>query len=457
MRVALKRREKELQFTLELSQKDRYHADGQREPIQLMEGRFGFALPVWGDRHPDLLAAALLSVVLPFIGESIEMPQPVSAAFAEVVCDAFAVEITSVSSQLRTRQPGRRPGLAFSGGVDSTAAMLLMPEESAFVFTERLAHPHVSGGFRYCDPALARRFCGILRAQGRDVYLAGTDHEHIIKPYPDWVTWMGVASPLILMADALDLDSLWFGSTLGSWYLPEWNGIHYFPGDPDAPWQRVLSAVGLPIARPVSGVSEVGTASIVHKSPYHAMTTSCAQGSEGQPCLICTKCLRKLLIDAVITGCHLPRGVWHRFSEVESTRQLFRAGPIIHGYIEFMYLFQRLPPIPDLYFSRVQQAMRRVSPDMAFMEHWYPRSLQEIPEKYRTAYLLRKSTYLQDYSPAEVQQLESWDVSPPFHLPPPGLRETVTTQGRRVACGLARRARRGAGRVRSKTRKRCVE
>ena len=36
-----------------------------------------------------------------------------------------------------SRKPGWRPGLAFSGGIDSAAAMALMPEETVLLYNER--------------------------------------------------------------------------------------------------------------------------------------------------------------------------------------------------------------------------------------------------------------------------------------------------------------------------------
>ena len=38
-----------------------------------------------------------------------------------------------------TRQPGWRPGLAFSGGVDSAAALCLMPDSTVLLYHERCA------------------------------------------------------------------------------------------------------------------------------------------------------------------------------------------------------------------------------------------------------------------------------------------------------------------------------
>ena len=44
---------------------------------------------------------------------------------------------SAMSNWNPTRKAGWRPGLAFSGGVDSAAALCLMPEETVLVYNER--------------------------------------------------------------------------------------------------------------------------------------------------------------------------------------------------------------------------------------------------------------------------------------------------------------------------------
>ena len=62
-------------------------------------------------------------------------------------------------------------------------------------------------------------------------------------------------------------------------------------------WAPLFSAAGLPLFLPVAGVSEVGTSTIVHRSPYRGMARSCIRGDWPQVCNNCWKCFRKQLIE----------------------------------------------------------------------------------------------------------------------------------------------------------------
>jgi len=439
MRIELEQKGPELSFRLELSEEDNREGDGQHGRIQLLENTFRFLLPFACEIHPDLLATALLSVVLPFAGRRIEVPRAVSITFAETVYHAFGKELNPVDSQLQARQPGSRPGLAFSGGVDSIASMLLMPEESALVFGERVEHPNVSvpKEFNTYNTARALNACAHLQNEGRPVYQVQTDHEYIIGPYPDWPIWTAAEGPLMLMADALDLDSVWVGSTLDNTYIPPWNGWRYFSWeyiDKD-PWQQTMTTVGIPIVRAVGGISEIGTAAIVRASPYRNISTSCANGPAGQPCMTCAKCLRKTLTMEVLDGTVPGKAVLQRFADQAEIQDLS------DEYMDliFMYCFWKLPPLPNMYFRRVQKAVQAICPNMSFLERWYPKSLEHIPDQYRDFYVRQKDKYLQDYTEEDIRLVESWQPAP-FVLPKPGIAEIAATQARRIALGAKRRA-----------------
>ena len=72
-----------------------------------------------------------------------------------------------------TRKQGSRPGLAFSGGVDSTAAMMLMPPETALIYNERIGLKSI------LDHTNALRFIDELAKHGRPVLRVQSDHEGI--------------------------------------------------------------------------------------------------------------------------------------------------------------------------------------------------------------------------------------------------------------------------------------
>lgn len=447
MKIELNQDGKEFNFTMILGEADSRYGDGQKgHPVELLDNTFRYVLPFPCDMHPDLLATALLTVVLPFAGPQIEMPRAVSATFADTIFRVFKKELTPVNSQLEPRRPGSRPGLAFSGGVDSTACMLLMPDNSALAYCERISHPRVRVSKMYdtYDNAPALRACDQVKRDGRDVYRVQTDHQYIIGPHPDWAVWVAASSPLILMADALDLDSTWNGNVLDSTYLAVWDDytfVAWYLEDHlwEYPWEKTMATIGLSLSRPTGGISEIGTTSIVNSSPYRNLSSSCANGPNGEPCMLCSKCFRKSLIDSVVNDESLDKKTWQYFAEQPKVQRHFADGELIE--IEFLYCFQNLPPIPDFYFSRVQNTIQSLYQRVDYVARWYPRSLEHIPPKYHDSFLSAKSQYLQDFTAEDIHQFENWQPVP-FKLPPPSLPEIVITQSRRKIRGAKRRVNR---------------
>ena len=71
-----------------------------------------------------------------------------------------------------TRRPGNTPGLSFSGGVDSTAAMCLMPEQTLLFYMERNFKSMI-------NHVNAKRFISHLNTLGREVFVTQSNHEKI--------------------------------------------------------------------------------------------------------------------------------------------------------------------------------------------------------------------------------------------------------------------------------------
>lgn len=413
---------------LVLSKDDQHSGMGQDGPVSLISESFRFILPRVVDMHPDLLASALLTVALPFAGRRIELPVGVSSRLADEVYRGFKKELSPVVSQLEPRQPGNRPGLAFSGGNDSLATYHLMPENTALVFFERISHPQISYSpdMDPYQPLPALKICDTMRKDGLTVGIVQSDHPYVIGPKPDWATWIGVASPLMLLADSLNLDSIAFGSDLGSTFIPIWKDHQYFSWDfkdpYEDPFQTWMTAIGLPINRPIGGIDEIGTAIIVMSSPYHRFRTFCSNGPHGTPCMRCLKCLRKTMITAVVEGEELDKAFWDRFSEIPKVRAFFESEEMFNGMHSYMYCFRRIPPISNRFFHRVQNGMLNTPGRADFAARWYPEALKLVLPKYRQDFLARKNRFLQDYTDEDVQELIRWPAGQ-FHMDPPGLIE----------------------------------
>lgn len=414
MIITFDQEKRTLKFNLRLEEDENSQGSGQHGGVNLINDRFCFHLPTEAKMHPDLLASAVLSVVMPFARRRIRFPFEVSSSLAEVILKGFGKELLPISSQLTARRPGSAPGLSFSGGIDSMASLRLMPENRELVFFERIAHPEVRYASDYdtYQTAPALRLFERMEKDGFKIWRVQSDHQYVISPGPDWVTWIGAGSPLMLLADTLDLDSSWFGSDLGSTFIPHWTGYRYLSWDFDDPYedpyQVWMSAIGLPISRPVSGMAGPATAKVVKDSPYREHLTFCANGIDGEPCLSCLKCLRKMVTFAVVWGIDLNPGFWDHFSRIPEIRYHFEEDNLLESLHVYKYCFDRLPAIPNRFFRRVQESIRSIPVNVDFSIRWYPNSSRLVVPKYRDIYEAQKNRYLEDYTQDDLLSLQSW-------------------------------------------------
>jgi hypothetical protein len=189
-----------------------------------------------------------------------------------------------------TRKQGSRIGLAFSGGVDSSAAYCLLKglDPELFYLKRHGIHPTV---MRQDNPMK------VFGVNGLCVHRMHTNTELIRKPVHGFVTDYHVAVPAILLADKYDLGYIATGTMLESTYV--WKGWEYRDFGKSAHWRRwstTLALAGLTMFMPVAPLSEILTNKVVEQCGFQA--ESCIRG-DGSPCLQCYKCWRKQAIRGV--------------------------------------------------------------------------------------------------------------------------------------------------------------
>ena len=194
---------------------------------------------------------------------------------------------------LPTRKPGWRPGLAFSGGIDSTAALALMPSSTVLVYNERHG---ISGQLKHTN---AHRFFEELENKDfKKVFTVKSNHESIRMrdgKLPGFSSDYACAVQLILMADYFGLDSIGTGMPLENTYL--WHGFRFRDFSKSWFWKhysKIFSEVGLDLYQPVAGCSEIINLRIVKKIGWEKFAQSCLRSdSPGEGCSVCWKCFRK--------------------------------------------------------------------------------------------------------------------------------------------------------------------
>lgn len=299
-----------------------------------------------------------------------------------------------------SRKAGWRPGLAFSGGIDSVASMLLMPQDTALVYNRR-------DGFKsnINHTNADRLFDHMLEEYGRPVIQIPSNHE-IIRKYhgkgAGFSTDYACAVQVILLADYLQLDSIGTGMPLENTYL--FHGHRYRNFGASWFWRHyseIFKNIGLSIYQPVAGCSEIINQQIVTENNLFDYAQSCLRSDQpGKPCESCWKCFRKNTLS----------GYDFNFSNEISTflkkRPLKQAASTLYSikklsggkYEQILQSFQDLDDLLDIDFS--------------FLEHYHADGLKLLPSKYRRFTSNRLEQYAKSMSSEQFAQLASVDMFP---------------------------------------------
>ena len=372
------------------------------------------------DVHPDLEALAVVLVVSPFAGGTLTVSRPVSTVMEAAVARAFKFRIQPVDRRLapRARATPGTPALAFSGGVDSTAALVVLPDHTVLGFMRRIPLPGGEASTQYRDEA-ALHACASLHAQGRTVHIYETDMEYLRDPvgFPtDWSNAIG----LVLLADRLRLDSISWGLVAESAYRIG-HEVYTDWAIRRAAWSRLFAAAGLHFNAPVAGVSEVGTTAIVATSPLAGIAQSCIRGGVGAPCGDCWKCFRKSMLDAARSGTWPADEELDRLFAVREVNQKLAQFPIPHedviGWIAGRY--------PGKH-PKMQLLRERALPQgqtFSWLERWYGPSAELLDAGVRDVVEARLDRHMGRMTKGEEAEFRAWDMT--AWLADPGMRASA--------------------------------
>jgi hypothetical protein len=393
-----------VRFTPESSDSVRLIRKGK--PVCLSKNECRFEFPSgWrlSHVHPDLIGLSCLQLVQPYT-KRLKLQNGVSSSFAEVVQTQAGVEMTPVDDRLAPRlAPATgRPALAFSGGTDSMAASQLLPSDSLHVFLETAFESNTSIGV---SPG-AVRACAELERRGKEVIRVRTDMELMRKPRG--VSWeWGWAVPAFLLAGD-ELDSVAFGTIAEAAYA--YGSDRFADFTERLIWKRghaLLGAVGMDYNPVTAGITEIGTAKIVHSVGLADFAASCPCGLESGPCGDCIKCFRMGLLTRLVAGEPL-EDEWVTNAFLNATvPTLFRVAPLhvesVYAYIAYRYRGAH----PLLKAMRGRYGDSEL--DVAWMEKWYSPSQRAMTEKHRASVTHAILGFLEPMNPYEERTLEGWD------------------------------------------------
>ena len=197
-----------------------------------------------------------------------------------------------------TKQPlstGRKRGteisLAFSGGMDSTSAMLLMPENTILAYHKRNFNSMIN------HRKSLRLFDFIEEKEQRKVLIINSNHELIRKEHGKMVgfsTDYAAGVHLILLADHLNLKGIAFGMPIDNSWLEKGKKYRDFSQSSHWKyWSNRFNEAGLDLILPINMISEAGALIICKKSYLIDYLNSCMRGDEIEGCGKCWKCYLK--------------------------------------------------------------------------------------------------------------------------------------------------------------------
>jgi hypothetical protein len=301
-----------------------------------------------------------------------------------------------------SRRPGWRPGLAFSGGIDSTAAMLLMPQLTVLIYNERSEISTI------LDHTNAFRFIKYLEDErGQPIIRMKSNHESIRMSAgkgPGFSTDYACAVQVILLADYLGLDSMGTGMPLENSYF--FHGYRYRNFGESHFWinhSKIFDSIGLSIYQPVAGCSEVINAAIVQANGLTGLAQSCLRSNKGgEVCGQCWKCFRKNTL------------VGHPFSLNGEIETFLKKKPLKQA-VSTLYSIEKagvsdegvviVEKYPDI------QALLHGS-KFDWLERFNPLAIELIPQKYRLYTQARLHEYAEIMDSRDISMMESIDLYP---------------------------------------------
>ena len=253
----------------------------------------------------------------------------------------------------------RNVGVAFSGGIDSTAVLHLLP--SCVPIYTQVSKPT---GMHKIENALLS-----VEEVGGVAIISNCDELPLVYGRgKGYYGNAGFTTTGILFSEYFNLHTLADGNVLERMYLfgPNGHGTKYRDQDLSS-MLEAFRRVGLEYSIPCAGLTEVLTTKIAEQIGLK-YSMGCMRGEGGEPCNNCLKCFRK----RGLQGNPLPTN-----KEVE--KKLDK---------EF------IPMLPSLLWARDNKGLSHskidnIEMDISWVDKWYEKSLEYIPHYLQSFFLLK--------------------------------------------------------------------
>ena len=190
-----------------------------------------------------------------------------------------------------SRPYGNNTGLSYSGGIDSTAAAMVLPEDTVLAYHER-SFPSMLN-----HELAGRIFERWEQDFGRKVIRIPSNHE-IIRSSVDlpigFSSDFAAGVHLVLLSDYLDLKTISFGTPIDNTWLKKGATYRDFSATTYwIRWREYFNHAGLNLEFPINHISEAGAMKICMNSKFIDVLDSCLRGDGVSGCGRCWKCFNK--------------------------------------------------------------------------------------------------------------------------------------------------------------------
>ncbi len=374
-----------------------------------------FELPIEiseADIHPDILALSIILCIYPFTAKEIKLPFSVSEKFSKVVEKNLKKKLSNIDKQIKKRiVDNGRPGLAYSGGVDSTAALALMPKDIVVCFLNRTIPSFRKNIY---DKTAALYALKDVSAQGYENYDIPSNMEYLRSkvgfPIDSLNNDMPIPAgiPLLLMSDKLNIDAIAFGVVMESvFWIGHEHYKNFYEDEYYKKWNPLFNSVNCNLFFPTAGLSEVATSIINSEFSISNFSRSCMRGDENSPCKKCIKCFRKTTLDKAILRESI--GLDELIYNLNSREVLSNIYSQINQHENvYRYIVNNISE-NDL-ISKLKKRINIESEDTTWMERWYPRSIDLVPLKYQDEYIANIEKYIEKMSDKDIKFVENWNI-----------------------------------------------
>ena len=263
-----------------------------------------------------------------------------------------------------TRQLGTFPSLAFSAGTDSTAAALIMPENTILGYHRR--------NFKsLLDHRNAERLLDFMKNKKQKTVIDISSNHELLRTYHfkqiGFSSDFACATHLILLADHFDIGAIAFGMPLDNTWLKKGRRFREFlETDYYIYWDERFSKCGLDLLLPIAGLSEAGAMKICTNENLLPYLNSCLRGDGVSGCGTCWKCFHK--------NGPLGRPFDIRASEIQTLLQRRPLPTATHALWAIKQL-KLEAEVPDL-----KECLKQ---DFSWWTSYYPPAKEILPERWK--------------------------------------------------------------------------